>query len=103
MAGVQSRAVVVAGRWTGCARRPDVDRLVFHTDAGRSDASGGFTGLGRCGDSLGGPQLRTSRDGARGVADGPEGFRTLLSNARLVGASPSCVSFSRRSSLSHSL
>jgi len=75
MAGVQPRAVVVAGCWTDCTRRPGTHLLVFHSDNGRSDASRGFTGLGRDGDSLVEPQSCTSRDRAHGVADGAEGFR----------------------------
>jgi len=84
MAGVQSRALVVACCRTGCPRRPSVHFFLFYPDNGRSDGRGGFTELSRSGNTLVESQLSASRHRVGSVADGIENIRINLSTARIA-------------------
>ena len=77
-------AVVVAGCRTGC---PLADRavplLLFHSDDGRADESGGFAGVGRGRDPVVESQLSASRDRVGGVVGVAEGILVVLSTSLL--------------------
>src|SRR5437773_12302797 len=100
MAGVQPRAVVVADRWTGGPHRAGVHLLVFHSNDGRSDASDGFTAVGRSSNLVVESQFRASCNRAGGVGGGVASLGTLSSTARLAGAPTRCVDDPGRHTLS---
>jgi hypothetical protein len=83
MAGLRCRSRLVACCWACRIGRPSVYLFLFHSDDGRFDGSGGYTGVGRGGNAVAESQLSASHDRVGSLAGIIESIRTLLSAARI--------------------